>query len=52
MDQKGSVATAEIVRNNAAKKASGKNRGHPKKKNVTQTTKHLERTAAMVVADT
>ena len=43
---------AEIVRKKAAKKASGKKRGRPKKKNVTQTTRHLERAAAMVVADT
>ena len=40
------------MRNEAAKKASGKKRGRPKKKNVTQTTRHLERAAAMVVADT
>jgi hypothetical protein len=43
---------AETVRKKAAKKASGKKRGRPKKKNVTQTTTHLERAAAMVVADT
>ena len=43
---------AETVRKKAAKKASGKKRGRPKKKNVTQTTRHLERAAAMVVADT
>ena len=40
------------MRNEAAKKASGKKRGRPKKKNVTQTTRHLERAAAMVVANT
>ena len=43
---------AETVRKKAAKKASGKKRGRPKKKNVTQTTRHLERAAAMVAADT
>ena len=43
---------AETVRKKAAKKASGKKRGRPKKKNVTQTTTHLERAAAMIVADT
>ena len=43
---------AETVRNKASKKASGKKRGRPKKKNVTQTTRHLERAATMVVADT
>ena len=43
---------AETARKKAAKKASGKKRGRPKKKNVTQTTRHLERAAAMVVANT
>ncbi len=43
---------AETVRNKAAEKASGNKRGRPKKKNVTQTKRHLERAAAMVVADT
>ena len=43
---------AETVRKKAAKKALGKKRGRPKKKNVMQTTTHLERAAAMVVADT
>ena len=40
------------MRKKATKKASGKKRGRPKKKNVTQTTTHLESAAAMVVADT
>ena len=41
---------AETVRKKAAKKASGKKRGRPKRKGVKQTTTHLERLAAVTAA--